>query len=506
MRYQLWSPGQPAIGGARRAPGGRAGAIRTLALASTLVFGLACGPDSQPTSPRVVATVSVQPAQHTLAVGDELAMTARALDEAGEIVAGRGITWSSSNESVARVTDAGRVTAVAAGTVQIRATADGKSGSAELTVTVPAVASIAVSPTVVVLEVGESRILTAVTRDANGNVLSGREVTWSVDTPNASVSPSGVVFGLVPGYATITATSEGKTVGAAVTIGAGASSNYDLVYHRKSGEDVSEIFVLPLGTGAAPVRVNAGTTVSHATPAPSGQRIAFAVSQFDAATQEQIDDIYAVDRNGMNVKRLTAARGVDDQPAWSPAGGRIAYRHAETGARADIWIMDADGANAVNLTADFPATSRQSAPAWSADGSRIAFASLQSGFTGTTASIWTMRADGSDKRMLTSTLTGYDTWPTWSPDGQRIAFIRQYETDSDITFVNASGGEAVRLALPGRQFTPAWSPDGEWIAYTQPGVGYLNVYTVTPRGTEVRLRTVDQTWKGGLEPAWIRKQ
>jgi uncharacterized protein YjdB len=67
--------------------------------------------------------------------------------------------------------------------------------------------------------VGFTAPLTALTRDASGNVLTGRVVTWtSSNTAVASVSSAGVVTGVKVGTATITATSEGKTGTATVTV------------------------------------------------------------------------------------------------------------------------------------------------------------------------------------------------------------------------------------------------------------------------------------------------
>jgi Tol biopolymer transport system component/uncharacterized protein YjdB len=560
--------------------------LALLALAASLVAA-GCS-ESEITQPRVVS-VDVSPTQHSLAVGEEVVLTARALDERGTVIGGRTIVWSSSDESIARVAATGRVTAQAEGTVSVRATVDGKVGAAQLvvvraavaridltppaisleegaattatavarsatgavlegrivawsssdatiasvdgtgqitarrigsakivaavesktaevpvTVTAASVASIAVSPTAIILEVGQSRALTAVTKDARGNVLTGRAVTWTSDSPNASVNPSGVVVGKAPGYATIIAASEGKTFGVGITVAPAEPSEYDLVYRQRNEHGVMEILALSLGTNDAPAPVYTSNGSNHPSSSPDGKQIAFAISLFDGLNRP-IGDVYTVDRNGANFRRLTTAPGVNDQPAWSPVGGRIAYRHVEPGGRTDIWVMNADGSTPVNLTGDLQMAGEQSAPAWSADGTRIAFVSQQSGPTETTSSIWVMRADGSDKRMLTSTVTGFDASPTWSPDGQRIAFIRQYEFDSDITFVNATGGAPVRLELPGRQFTPAWSPGGEWIAYAQLEIGFMNLYTVRPNGTDVRLRTFDPSWGGGLEPAWSRK-
>jgi len=315
-----------------------------------------------------------------------------------------------------------------------------------------------------------------------------------------------VVIGRKPGNATVVASSEGKTFDVAVTVVSGEPSAYELLYRRRGADDRSDIMALQLGTGAAPVAITVGLPSTHPTASPDGRRIAFAVLEYDALSErnELVSSIYAVDRDGRTVRRLTRGSGSEDQPAWSPNGDRIVYRHVDSSGRADIWVMSADGSNSRNLTADLPAGANQHTPAWSPDGTRIAFASEQSGIAGVESSIWTMRADGTAKGRITSTATGFDTWPTWSPDGQRIAFVRQYDLEGDITIVSASGGAPVRVSLPGRQLTPAWSPDGDVIAFVQPGVGVLNVYTVRPNGTNVRLRTVEPAWGGGVEPTWIR--
>ena len=480
--------------------------LLTLALA-LLTNGCAGG--SEPVAPRAVASVKLEPAQHTIAVGDEVTLAATALDEAGGVVAGRALVWSSSDETIAHVTPAGRVSALAPGAVRIFAAVEGKVGEAQLTVTEAPVASVTVSPTAIQLEIGQSRMLTAVTKDARGNLLEGREIEWSVDEPTVSVSASGVIIGKAPGHAIVTASSEGKTFGVAVTVILGAPSSYDILYRRRGEHDVSDILTMPFGTGEPPSLIKGGLALSHPTASPSGARIAFAVAELDVFSEDGalVSSLYVVDRDGNNLRRLTKGTGSEDQPAWSPLGDRIAYRHIGEDGRSDIWVMNTDGSNPTNLTADLPFGAEQRSPAWSPDGARIAFVSQQSLIEDVTTSIWTMRADGTDKRTLTNTMTGYDAWPTWSPDGTRIAFIRQYDFDGDITIVSANGGsEATRISLPGRQLTPSWSPDGASIAFTQPGTGGLNVYTISPAGTHLRLQTTDASWGGGVEPTWIKKR
>jgi len=82
-----------------------------------------------------------------------------------------------------------------------------------------AAASVTISPADLTLLVGESRQLTAITRDQAGNPLEGRSVTWITSAPTvATVSAAGSVAGVGVGSATITATSEGKDGSSAVSV------------------------------------------------------------------------------------------------------------------------------------------------------------------------------------------------------------------------------------------------------------------------------------------------
>ena len=81
------------------------------------------------------------------------------------------------------------------------------------------VASVTVSPATASVAVGTTQQFTATLKDAAGNTLTGRTVTWtSSGTLLATVSGGGLVTGLIAGTVTITATSETKTGTAALTV------------------------------------------------------------------------------------------------------------------------------------------------------------------------------------------------------------------------------------------------------------------------------------------------
>ena len=168
-----------------------------------------------------VASITITPASATTAVGQSVTLSAQTRDTAGNVLTGRVVGWSSSNQNIATVANSGVVTGVAPGTVTISASSEGQSGMA--TVQVTSVASgamtVAVSPAQANLSVGQNLQLSAVVRDASGNTMSGASVTWSSSNSNlAGVSSTGLVTGVAAGTATITATSGSAQGSATISV------------------------------------------------------------------------------------------------------------------------------------------------------------------------------------------------------------------------------------------------------------------------------------------------
>src|SRR5437667_67697 len=173
--------------------------------------------------PLPVASVSVTPATATIGVGQTAQYAAITRDAFGNPLGGRTVTWSSSNPGVATVNGAGQATGVAAGSATITATSEGQGGTATITVSTVLVASVTVSPATASVQAGQTVQLAATPKDANGNPLSGRTVTWaSSNSAVATVGGSGLVTGVTAGSATITATSEGESGTSALTVTAPA--------------------------------------------------------------------------------------------------------------------------------------------------------------------------------------------------------------------------------------------------------------------------------------------
>jgi dipeptidyl aminopeptidase/acylaminoacyl peptidase len=203
-------------------------------------------------------------------------------------------------------------------------------------------------------------------------------------------------------------------------------------------------------------------------------------------------------------RRSTIFEGTtfDPAPAWSPDGRRIALvnQRAKVGDD-EIWVIDANGSNARQLTT----TDDNFAPAWSPDGSRIAFY----GFGRDGVHLYSIGADGSNLRQLTFG-AGINTRPSWSPDGTRIAFLSSRSGSFEIYVMN-SDGSGVRPVAPGSgprlcttpcpfpYANPSWSPDGGRVVFASDRDGQWRLYVVPAAGgTAMALLTEP----GAIDPDW----
>ena len=476
-----------------------------------LLILLGCADSTLPTlDSRPVASVAVTPTERTVRVGDTLTVVATPRDASGKPLTGRLVAWESDAAVVAAISPRGVVTAVAPGLAHIAAVSEGKRGTTTITVTArqAPVATVTVMPTRPLLETGDVDLMRVTVADATGQPLDDRVVTWTTSDPNvATVSATGTVVARRAGPVTVTATSEGRSGTAAILVSTPPSA--DLLVQRYV-VDTTELVIVGTATGSEPIITRVGSRMPARRPsvAPDGQRIVFAASTI--ADGNFIEDLFAIDRDGTGLARLTTAEGFDDMPAWSPVPGsdRIAFVHSDAAtARTDIWVMRGDGAYAQNLTFDIPGDDvLRGDPAWSPNGEWIAFTQNRATRGPGRGSIWLVRADGSAKRQLTlGDGDELDLHPSWSPDGSQIAFTR-----GSLAIVTVPTGNVERIPVLGVVSSPTWSPDGRHIAFawqpaTSPSLRW-DVYTVRPDGSDMRRRATEPGRLGSLtNPTWIRR-
>jgi uncharacterized protein YjdB len=192
--------------------------------------------DTTPGHPRArpVASVTVLPAEDTVAVGDSASFFALILDGQGNVVTGARVRWRVADPTVARIEavfgESVILRALRPGATILTARSKGRSGSARLVVldSLPggggdSVASVTVSPPLDSVLVGDSAGFFATLRDANGNLLS-RPVTWTVSDSTVALiedafGQSVQVRAVGTGSSLIIATSEGVSGSAVLVVG-----------------------------------------------------------------------------------------------------------------------------------------------------------------------------------------------------------------------------------------------------------------------------------------------
>jgi len=211
-----WTVENPAI--ASVSP---AGVVTALALGSTQVAASARGKSGIATitvQKTPVASVVVLPNRVNTGIGSTTKLLATAYDAGQNALPDRAIIWTTSDAAVATVDANGLVTAKAKGTATITASAEGKSGTSEFTVAPGAVSKVLVTPSSVSMLSGDKQQFAASAQDASGTVLTGKTVVWTSNDLQVATVSGGDVTALAGGSATITATVDGVSGTATVTV------------------------------------------------------------------------------------------------------------------------------------------------------------------------------------------------------------------------------------------------------------------------------------------------
>jgi TolB protein len=192
-------------------------------------------------------------------------------------------------------------------------------------------------------------------------------------------------------------------------------------------------------------------------------------------------EIYLMDYDGLNPRRISGHRSTSMSPAWSPAGDVIAYTSFVNGPPGLYLVELATGRKRPLVTSG----SLNISPSFSPDGARIVFARSLEG----NVEIYSANRDGSDLRRLTHS-DAIDTNPAWSPKGGVIAFTSSRGGSPHIYLMDAEGTNVRRLTFEGTYNDgAAWSPEGDLIAYASRREGRFQIAVTNIATQETRVLT-----------------
>lgn len=168
-----------------------------------------------------------------------------------------------------------------------------------------------------------------------------------------------------------------------------------------------------------------------------------------SSSKDGNSEIYTINKDGSNLRKLTHSFGIDVSPVFSPDGSSIALV-SDRGGSPQIYIMDSNGSGIRRITFE---GSYNTSPTWSPDGKWIAYTGMKDGKN----QIFMVKSDGTGLRQLT--FNGNNESPSLSPDGLFLAFDSDRDGKRGIYIMRLNGDEQRRITPKDtKAMAPKWSP------------------------------------------------
>ncbi len=202
-------------------------------------------------------------------------------------------------------------------------------------------------------------------------------------------------------------------------------------------------------------------------------------------------DIYIMNEDGSNERRLTYNDAHDSDPNWSPDGTAIVFKSDRTGNR-ELFILNETGIEQItnHLASDF-------SPKWSPDGKWIAFSSDRDG----DSDIYIYNIENENLVQLTNNVVS-DFSPDWSPDSQKIIYVSNVEEYVYKLYIVSLSDQVSELYPLEKGLSPSWSPNGKWILFTNGNAMNANIFKVSLDGEKVVQLTFEKNGYQNTDPSW----
>ena len=247
-----------------------------------------------------------------------------------------------------------------------------------------------------------------------------------------------------------------------------------ITYHRRLSRDVFDIFIYVPETGEERNLTNSPAFDADASFSPDGKRLIF------VSSRDGNNEIYSINIDGSDLRRLTFDQKNDAHPSFSPDGTQIMFNSDRENENGDIYLMNLDGSGVVKLFG-WDKSNETSEGGWSPDGTKIAFYSDRNGKD----DVYVVSAEAVKPKLVLSEPDGTAVSPAYSPDGRKIVYTRGLEDKTGELRIFDRDTRNTSLVRK-TELSPVWvdwSPDGNWIVFGDRVNGNSEILRIRPDGS-----------------------